>query len=205
MSEPNMLDPTPELPDDTPISDVEFPARIRNVLAAAGLKTVGEVREISNDTLLSLDWGKGSVAHLRETLGLPSIDGVRTVGLEGEEQRVAKLKELAEMAAKLLETARKLPPGQDRHNALQEVGRLRVRITGLERPDLRSVHRGSRRKNDSSGTPEEDGLLRSMGAAGESTNAIATLLEHSPYAVLKRAHLLKIKLARSQPGLKVKK
>jgi hypothetical protein len=146
MSEPNMLDPTPELPDDTPISDVEFPARIRNVLAAAGLKTVGEVREISNDTLLSLDWGKGSVAHLRETLGLPSIDGVRTVGLEGEEQRVAKLKELAEMAAKLLETARKLPPGQDRHNALQEVGRLRVRITGLERPDLRSAHRGLRAK-----------------------------------------------------------
>ena len=33
-----MLDPTPELPDDTPISEVEFPARIRNVLAAAGLK-----------------------------------------------------------------------------------------------------------------------------------------------------------------------
>jgi hypothetical protein len=29
-----MLDPTPELPDNTPISDVEFPARIRSVLAA---------------------------------------------------------------------------------------------------------------------------------------------------------------------------
>jgi DNA-directed RNA polymerase alpha subunit len=147
MREPNMLDPTPELPDDTPISDVEFPARIRNVLAAAGLKTVGEVREISNDTLLSFqDWGKGSVAHLRETLGLPSIDGVRTIGLEGEELRVAKLKELAEMAATLLKTARKLPRGQDRHNALQEVGRLRVRITGLERPDLRSAHRGLKAK-----------------------------------------------------------
>ena len=38
MSEATMLDPTPELPDDTPISEVEFPARIRNVLAAAGLK-----------------------------------------------------------------------------------------------------------------------------------------------------------------------
>ena len=82
MSAPNMLDPTPELPDDTPISDVEFPARIRNVLAAAGLKTVGEVREISDDTLLSFqDCGKGSVAQLRETLGLPSTDGVRPVGL----------------------------------------------------------------------------------------------------------------------------
>jgi DNA-directed RNA polymerase alpha subunit len=76
-----MLDPTPELPDDTPISDVEFPARIRNVLAAAGLKTVGEVRETSDEILLSFqDLGKGSVAHLRETLGLPSTDGVRPLG-----------------------------------------------------------------------------------------------------------------------------
>jgi DNA-directed RNA polymerase alpha subunit len=75
------LDPTPELPDDTPISDVEFPARIRNVLAAAGLKTVGEVRETSDEILLSFqDLGKGSVAHLRETLGLPSTDGVRPLG-----------------------------------------------------------------------------------------------------------------------------
>jgi hypothetical protein len=38
MSEPKVLDPTPELPDDTPISDVEFPAQIRNALTAAGLK-----------------------------------------------------------------------------------------------------------------------------------------------------------------------
>jgi DNA-directed RNA polymerase alpha subunit len=81
MSGPNKLEPTPELPDDTLINDVEFPARIRNVLAAAGLKTVGEVREISDDTLLSFqDFGKGSVALLRETLGLPSTDGVRPLG-----------------------------------------------------------------------------------------------------------------------------
>src|SRR5260370_27223737 len=44
---------TPELPDDTPMDQVEFPPRIRNVLAAAGLKTVGEVRGISDDTLPS--------------------------------------------------------------------------------------------------------------------------------------------------------
>ena len=73
-----MLDPTPELPDDTPIGDVVLPTRIRNALAVAGLKTVGEVREASDTTLLSLpDLGQGSVAHLRETLGLPSTDGVR--------------------------------------------------------------------------------------------------------------------------------
>ena len=76
-----MLDPTPELPDDTLLSDVEFPARIRTVLAAAGLKTVGEVRETSDEILLSLqDLGKGSVAYLRETLGLPSTDGVTPLG-----------------------------------------------------------------------------------------------------------------------------
>ena len=53
-------------------------------------------------------------------------------------------------------------------------------------------------------TPEKDGLLRSMGAAGESAAAIAALLKRTPNAVRKRAHLLKIKLARSQPGLKAK-
>ena len=78
MSEPNKLDPTPGLPDDTPISDVELPARIRNALVAAGLETVGEVRETADETLLSFqDLGKSSVAHIRETLGSPSTDGGR--------------------------------------------------------------------------------------------------------------------------------
>ena len=82
MSERHMLDPTPELPDDTPIDRVRFPARIQNVLVAAGLKTVGEVRETPDEALLSFrDFGKGSVAHLRETLGLPSTDGVQPVGI----------------------------------------------------------------------------------------------------------------------------
>jgi hypothetical protein len=60
--------------------------------------------------------------------------------------RMAKLKELGEMAAKLLKTARKLPPGQDRYNALQKIRRFRVRITDLERPDLQSAHRGLKAK-----------------------------------------------------------
>jgi DNA-directed RNA polymerase alpha subunit len=73
-----MLNPTPELSDDTLLSLVEFPTRILNVLAAAGLKTVGEVREASDAMLVSLpDLGRRSVTHLRETLGLPSCDGVR--------------------------------------------------------------------------------------------------------------------------------
>jgi hypothetical protein len=76
-----MLYPAPELPDDTPIENVRFSTRVRNALTTAGVKTVGEIREASDAMLLSLqDLGKGSVAHLRETLGLPSTDGVRPFG-----------------------------------------------------------------------------------------------------------------------------
>jgi DNA-directed RNA polymerase alpha subunit len=78
MSERHLVDPTPELPDDTPIEDVRFPARIHDVLAAADLKTVGEVRETADEILLSFqDLGQSSVDHLRKSLGLPSCDGVR--------------------------------------------------------------------------------------------------------------------------------
>jgi hypothetical protein len=77
-TERRLIDPTPELPDDTPIENVQLPTRIRNALAAAGLKTVGEVRETADETFLSFqDLGSGSVTHLRETLGLPSTEGVR--------------------------------------------------------------------------------------------------------------------------------
>jgi DNA-directed RNA polymerase alpha subunit len=73
-----LLDPTPELPDDTPIERVRFASRIQNVLRAADLKTVGEVREVSEETLLSFqDFGPKSLADLREGLGLPSADVVR--------------------------------------------------------------------------------------------------------------------------------
>jgi DNA-directed RNA polymerase alpha subunit len=73
-----MFYPAPELPDDTPIENVRFSTRVRNALTTTGLKTVGEIREATDAMLLSLQHlGKGSVAHLRETLGLPSTDGVR--------------------------------------------------------------------------------------------------------------------------------
>jgi hypothetical protein len=83
IQEGNLLDPTPELPDDVLISRVQFPTRIQKALAASGLKTVGEIRDSSNETLLNLRaLGLGSVSFLRETLGLPSSDGVRPLGKE---------------------------------------------------------------------------------------------------------------------------
>ena len=50
-----MLYPAPELPDDTPIENVRFSTRIRNAVTAVGWKTVGEIREASDATLLGLD------------------------------------------------------------------------------------------------------------------------------------------------------
>jgi DNA-directed RNA polymerase alpha subunit len=76
-----MVAPAPELPDDTPIERVIFPARIQNALRAVSLKTVGEVREVSDEALIGLpDFGRGSLVDLREKLGLPSEDGVRLLG-----------------------------------------------------------------------------------------------------------------------------
>lgn len=78
-----MVAPTPELPDDTPIECVIFSTRIQNALIAADLKTVGEVREASDETLISLpDFGKSSLSDLRKSLGLPSTDGVRAIEIE---------------------------------------------------------------------------------------------------------------------------
>jgi DNA-directed RNA polymerase alpha subunit len=67
-----MLAPAPELPDDTPIERVLFSTRIQSALRAADLKTIAEVREISDETLIGLpDFGKGSLSDLRKKLGLP--------------------------------------------------------------------------------------------------------------------------------------
>jgi DNA-directed RNA polymerase alpha subunit len=76
-----MVAPTPELPDDRPIERAIFSTRIENALRAADLKTVGQVREISDEMLIGLRvFGKGSLTDLRGKLGLPSTDGVRPLG-----------------------------------------------------------------------------------------------------------------------------
>jgi DNA-directed RNA polymerase alpha subunit len=61
----HLINPTPELPDETPIEDVQLPTRQRKALATAGLKTVGEFRETADGTLLSFhDLGPDSVTHI---------------------------------------------------------------------------------------------------------------------------------------------
>jgi hypothetical protein len=58
--------------------------------------------------------------------------------------RSSRLQELLEMAERLLVAAHKLPPGQDHHNALREIGRFRVQIAVLQGVDLRRAKRGLR-------------------------------------------------------------
>jgi len=65
-----MFDPDPDLPDDTLIEMVRFSPLIRKSLNAAGLKTIGEIRAMTDDKLRRMRGiGTGSLAHLRETIG----------------------------------------------------------------------------------------------------------------------------------------
>ena len=70
ISKTMLLDPTPMLPDDTPLEAVALSTRLKNVFKYNGLKTVGEVRQSSDANLRSLqDFGRGSLLYIRELLG----------------------------------------------------------------------------------------------------------------------------------------
>jgi hypothetical protein len=60
--------------------------------------------------------------------------------------RATKLQELEDMAAKLLATARKLPPGPDRNDILQEIGRFWSKIIALQEAAPRPARRGLNRR-----------------------------------------------------------
>jgi hypothetical protein len=65
-----MFDPTPDLGDDMPIESVRFPHAIRRSLKAAGIRTIGDIRGMSDTKLLLMrDVGIGRLANLRRILG----------------------------------------------------------------------------------------------------------------------------------------
>jgi hypothetical protein len=65
-----MFDPAPNLPDDTLIEMVHFSPLIRKSLNAAGLKTIGQIRAMSDDGLRRMRGvGASSFTHLRTTIG----------------------------------------------------------------------------------------------------------------------------------------
>jgi DNA-directed RNA polymerase alpha subunit len=65
-----MIEPSPDLPDETLLQDLNLPTRIQNALSAGGLRTVGEVRKTSSFDLLTFRRvGKTSITVIRELLG----------------------------------------------------------------------------------------------------------------------------------------
>ena len=75
------LEPTPELPDKTPTREVRFPTWIKNALFAAGLKTVGEVRETSDEALLNQQsWATEEPRELGGTNPLCAFFALKKIG-----------------------------------------------------------------------------------------------------------------------------
>ena len=65
-----LVDPTPSLPDDTPLEAIALSTRLKNVFKYNNLKTVGDVRLASDATLrTSQDFGRGSLVYIREKFG----------------------------------------------------------------------------------------------------------------------------------------
>jgi hypothetical protein len=73
---------------------------------------------------------------------LPSTFGCGTLcrlvdRAQGEgKMTAARLQELEDMATRLLVTVRQIPPGQERHDVLEQIGKIRVQIAALQGPDL---------------------------------------------------------------------
>jgi len=54
------------------------------------------------------------------------------IPIKSAHRTITEIQDLKAMAAKLLETARKLPAGPVRNDILKEIGKFRVRITALK-------------------------------------------------------------------------
>jgi hypothetical protein len=54
-----------------------------------------------------------------------------TIEIERLAQEIHNAKDLEVLAANLLETARKMPPGSERHDVLKQIGKLRIKLDAL--------------------------------------------------------------------------
>jgi hypothetical protein len=113
--------------------------------------------------------------------------------------REARLQELEEIAAKLLATARNLPSGQDRHNAIREIGRFCVQIATLKGADLRRPQRRLKKKMSAtrrSWTDVEIRRLKLLADEKNSVDYIAKSLERSVASINLKAYWLNLSLGR---------
>jgi DNA-directed RNA polymerase alpha subunit len=69
MNQLPLFDLGPDLPNDTLVEMVRLPARIRNAVKFAGLKTIGDIRETTDEAFASIpNLGPQSVKWLRAQL-----------------------------------------------------------------------------------------------------------------------------------------
>jgi hypothetical protein len=122
--------------------------------------------------------------------------------------RTARLQELEEMAAKLLATARKLPPGQDHHNALQEISSSRADSWLATLRFTAGIPRRTEGKRKMTGprpagrpwTLTDDDMLRKLLVSGMKHRRIAQRMKRSIGAVQSRIYLLKKARKRQERG-----
>jgi DNA-directed RNA polymerase alpha subunit len=69
MNQLPLFDLGPDLPNDTLVEMVRLPTRIRNAVKFAGLKTIGDIRETTDEAFASIpNLGPQSVKWLRAQL-----------------------------------------------------------------------------------------------------------------------------------------
>lgn len=76
-----LLHPSSHLPSNTPIQVIRLPWSIRRTLRAAGLVTVGDVRQASTETLLELKLNRGVLDFVRTAL---ATTGLSSRGLKAK-------------------------------------------------------------------------------------------------------------------------
>ena len=106
----------------------------------------GRARAIVPDSYAHVTSGQPAAADLRAQTSSTKLPRVARY-TEGESEMstagLQELEELQTLGVKLLATARELPPGPDRDNALQLIARFRVQIAILQ-SRLRTLHESGR-------------------------------------------------------------
>ena len=85
-----IFDLSPELSNDTPVEMVRFPMRIRKAVAYAGWKTIGDVRNATEEKLTGIpNLGSDSIQWLHKSLGGRCSTDRRHAGVTRETSAVS--------------------------------------------------------------------------------------------------------------------
>jgi len=72
------------------------------------------------------------------------------------------LQELEDMATRLLATVRQIQPGQERHEVLEQIGKIRLEIAALQPLDSPPARRGSKGEGETTDPLQVDNRLRAI-------------------------------------------